>query len=295
MIRSLKRLGNATLRRMPLVWSRAIRIRHYTGRWPQVSNPVGLNDKINWRILYDRREIWHWTCDKLLSKEYAVRRSPGILLPDVLWVGTDLRELAELGLEGRWILKANRSSNDVIVGSGAPNIAALAAEVATWNDFQWRDLGEFAYGYAAPVLLLERWLGDTDEPPMDYKIHVYDGVARFVQIHRNRFAGHRASMFTRDWVRIESSQSHAIPDEITLPRPARLDEMLGRAEQIAEGFDYIRVDFFETPEGVWFGETTPYSWSGTRPFSPESVERELGRYWTLPDLSGSQEQGEPVG
>lgn len=285
MMRVIKKLGHATLRVLPLPMSRAIRIRYYTGRWPRMKSPIGLNDKINWRIIHDHRAIWDWTCDKLASKGHAAQRSPGILIPSVLWVGEDVRELANLNIEGRWILKANRSSKNVIVGSGTPDVEALKAEVATWNDFQWRDLGESAYAHAEPVLLLERWLGESDEPPMDYKIYVYDGVARFVHVHRNRFVAHRSSIFTREWERIDASQTHILPDEITLPRPTRLDELLRRAEQIGAGFDFMRVDLFETNEGVWFGETTPYSWSGIRPFSPDSFERELGSYWTLPDLS----------
>lgn len=255
-----------------------------TGAWPRVKDPRGINEKVNWRILYDQRDIWDWTCDKLVSKQWAARLSPGILIPEVIWSGTDLDELRDLGLDGRWILKSNRSSKDVVLGEGAPDIDELARVVARWDDFQWRYLGESAYGHAADVAVLERWIGDSPEPPQDYKIFVFDGVARFVHVHRARFSGHRASLYTRDWERVDCWQTHILPDEHDVPVPQHLQEMLRRAEEIGRGFDFIRIDLYDTAEGVWFGETTPYSWSGFRPFLPESFELELGSYWTLPDL-----------
>jgi hypothetical protein len=249
-----------------------------------LSDPRGINEKLNWRILYDRRAIWDWTCDKLRSKHEAARRSPGILIPEVLWSGSDVRELAGLGLEGRWLLKSNNSSKDMIVGEGAPNVSEISTAVAAWQDFQLSHLGEWAYGRAARVLLVERWIGESPDPPVDYKVFVYAGVARFIHVHRSRFSGHRASLYDREWNRIPCRQAHILPDEQDVPAPPHLDELLARAEQIGAGFDSIRVDLFDTEDGVWFGETTPYSWSGFRPFTPESVELELGSYWTLPDL-----------
>lgn len=279
-----KAAAHAILRALPLRWSRAIRYRYYHGSWPDLKNPVGINEKIHWRVLFDQREIWDWTCDKVRSKIEAQRRSPGILVPEVIWSGTDPHELSDLALDGRWIFKSNRSSKDVFIGDGPPDPAELVDFMKRWDDFQWKDLGESAYAHAAPVAVVERWISDSPEAPLDYKVFVYDGVARYIHVHRARFSGHRSSLFTRDWVRVASRQSHIVPDEIDLPKPEHLAELLTRAEQIGAGFDFVRVDLYDTADGVWFGEVTPYSWSGFRPFTPASVEVELGSYWTLPDL-----------
>lgn len=284
MRRQVKKLGWVLLGALPAVLSRAIIIRRKSGRWPRLRDPRGLNDKINWRILHDHRALWDWTCDKLAAREHASRLSPGILLPEVLWSGTDVREIASLPIDGRWILKSNSSSRDVIIGQGRPDVEDLAGQVAAWDDdFQDRALREYAYRHARRLVVMERWLGATDEAPVDYKIYVFHGVAKYIQVHRNRFIGHRTSIFTPAWERVDAGQSHIKADEITVERPERLDELLARAEQIAAPFDFLRVDLYETPDGVWFGETTPYSWSGTRPFWPEAFELELGSYWTLPD------------
>ncbi len=281
---ALKRVGWRAVGLLPTSWARAVIVRHRSGRWPNLRNPQGINDKINWRIVYDHRPIWDWTCDKLAAKKVAAERSQGILIPEVLWTGTDLRELADLPISGRWILKPNSSSHDVLPGQGQPDIAALLEATRDWNHaFTDHGLREYAYRHAQRVFVLERWIGSSDEPPADYKVFVFDGVAKAVQVHRNRFEGHRSSLYTRDWQRLLARQWHIKPDEIDVPRPEHLEEILRRAEEIGAGFDSIRVDLYDTAEGVWFGETTPYSWSGTAPFIPMEVELELGSYWTLPD------------
>ena len=70
-----------------------------------------------------------------------------------------------------------------------------------------------------------------------------------------------------------------------LPRPEHLEKLVSIAERIATDFEFLRVDLFDTAEGVWFGEATPYPWSGLVPMLPASFEREAGSFWTLPVLS----------
>lgn len=271
---------------IPLTWSRSLRYFKHAGRWPSLRNPRGINEKINWTILYDHRDKWDWTCDKLLSRERAADLSPGILVPTVLWAGSNLSDLADVRIEGRWILKSNSSSQDIVVGSGQPDIAALERAVREWDvSFQWRVNGERAYRFGRPLLVLEKWITEVAEPPIDYKVFVFHGTARFIHAHSTRFSGHRASVYTRDWAWLpDVRQNHIDPHAEPLPEPPHLAELLRRAEQIGAQFEFIRVDLYDTEEGVWFGETTPYSWSGMRPFLPDSFELELGSYWTLPDL-----------
>lgn len=280
----LRRAAKALLPLLPLTASRAIRFRAHATHWPRLRTPLGLNEKINWRILYDRRSIFDWTCDKLESKRRAAELSPGILLPEVLWSGEDLSELAGIAVEGRWIMKSNSSSQDVIVGEGTPDIDLIAVRIARWKtDFQWKVNGERAYAHARRAVILERWISESSEPPNDYKVLVYEGVARYVHVHTTRFTGHEASLYTREWAFLDGVRQHHIPPNTApVPRPPHLEEILYRAEQIAAGFDFMRVDLYDTEEGVWFGETTPYAWSGFRPFIPDAVERELGSHWHLP-------------
>ena len=271
---------------LPLTWSRSIRYFFHARRFPNLTEPKGLNEKVNWRVLNDHREFWVWTCDKIAMKQHASELAPTVLIPRVLWAGMDLTELDDLQVEGRWILKPNNGSGQVIAGSGQPNVEQLERDVARWDRaFQWRTLGETAYLGASPVIVLEEWIGTDENPPDDYKFFVYDGVVRFVHAHDGRLGTHRASMYSPDWERLDANQRGILPHEHDLARPAHLEQMIEIAGDLGRDFDFIRIDLFDTPEGVWFGEFTPYPWSGSRPFNPDSFERLAGDYWVLPKAS----------
>jgi hypothetical protein len=84
----------------------------------------------------------------------------------------------------------------------------------------------------------------------------------------------------RDWQRrYWYLTTPARPD--ILPRPECLDELIALAERVAAGYDHVRVDFFETGDGLRIGEITLYSWSGLLPFRPAEADAILGSYWSI--------------
>lgn len=278
-------LRTGVLDLLPLPFTRSLRYAWHGRRWPDLTNPQGLNEKILWRVLNDQRDLWTWTCDKLAMKRGAAERAPHVLIPRTLWSGMDLSELGNVDLPERWILKPNNGSGQVIPGRGVPDVLDLELRVGRWDRaYQWRTLGELAYLRADPVLLVEEWIGDEDDPPDDYKLFVFDGDVKFIHAHTGRFEGHRASLYRPDWGFVDARQSDILPHESPLARPEHLEQMIDVAERIGAGFDFIRIDLFVTERGVWFGETTPYPWSGGSPFFPIGFEREAGSYWTLPNL-----------
>jgi hypothetical protein len=119
-------------------------------RLPRVRNPITFHEKINWRILKDRREILAWTCDKLAMKDYVSEaqgaKARGVRIPRTLWVGTDVRELANVKLPERWVLKPNhRSGAQIFFGHGQPEIATLERITQSWlRPFEESRLHEWA-------------------------------------------------------------------------------------------------------------------------------------------------------
>ena len=51
-------------------------------RIPHFGRPVTFSDKINWRMLNDRRPLLEWTCDKLAMKDHVLKEAPaGLHVP----------------------------------------------------------------------------------------------------------------------------------------------------------------------------------------------------------------------
>lgn len=268
--------------KLPVAVRRQILFAWSNQRFPHFRNPATFNDKVNWRILNDRRPVLEWTCDKLAMKEHA-RRVPGVHLAATLWTGTDLRELAAASLPEHWILKPNHRSGLVHFGNGQPDIEQLSAATASWlRPVQAEDLGEWAYSRARPLLLAEEIIGTPGAPPPDYKFFVFDGAVAAVQVDVGRYAAHQRRLYRPDWSPLEVRYG-GLPIAPVQPPPAGLDRMLTAAEQLSAGFEFVRIDLYDIGGEVYFGEFTPYPCGGLARFVPAAFDTELGARWTLPE------------
>jgi hypothetical protein len=256
-------------------------------RLPRFNKPESFNDKVNWRIINDRRPLIEWTCDKLAMKERA-RGVPGLLIPKTLWVGTDLLALAAAELPEHWVLKPNNRTGLVYFGTGRPEIAKLEQRTAGWlRAKESNNLAEWAYSKARPLLLAEELIGVPGSPPTDYKFFVFEGEVAAIQVDVNRHSSHQRRLYLPDWTPLEvRSGVYRLPP--VQPPPAGLDRMLAIAGELGSEFDFIRIDLYSASGGIYFGEFTPYPGSGLERLVPTSFDRNLlGPKWKLPNLGSS--------
>ncbi|MGV0852501.1 ATP-grasp fold amidoligase family protein [Mycolicibacterium phlei] len=255
-------------------------------RFGNFRNPRTFNEKVNWRILYDRRDRIVAACDKLRMKEMARAAYPGddLRIPETYWAGTDLREAPDLTTMPPWVLKPNHNSGYALFGPDPDtDLAALQRQTRDW----WRrtplELGEWGYSGARPLLLLEERIPTPDgEPPADYKFFVFDGRVELIQVTRGRFESATATFLDADWNRLPVRwRISPVADE---PRPAELDAMLQVAKTLGADWDFIRIDLYAVDGQVWFGEYTPYPGGGLLRYTPRRFDDEQGRHWRLPSL-----------
>lgn len=285
--RRLRGTARSTVYRLPVGIERRLLFLYYNRRLPHFGRPVSFSDKVNWRILNDRRPLLEWTCDKLAMKEYAEKAGlERLRVPRTFWSGSDLDELRTVGLPAHWVLKPNHRSGLVYFGSGQADPRELASVTATWLDpFESSKLREWAYAKARPVFLVEELLGPPGSPPPDYKIFVFDGEPDLIEMV-NRYDGNQQRMYRTDWSPLDLLYG---PQEIApiAPRPPDLDLMLEIARQLGKPFDFIRVDLYDVAGSIVFGELTPYPCGGLERFRPASFDVELGEKWRLPALRPS--------
>ena len=119
---------------------------------------------MQWRIINDRRPIMSWAADKLSQKAYVRSElergglNSVMRLPEVYWVGTDIRELQAIAhrLPARWALKPNHSSGrfklfdtrvrpidwDDLV---KPSVNVITPNPKTSGGARWNYLAAWAY------------------------------------------------------------------------------------------------------------------------------------------------------
>lgn len=253
----------------------------------RLKNPRTFTEKVSWRMVYDRRDLLKPTCDKKAMKTLAADRAGGLVrIPRTIWSGTDLDELTTIELPEHWVLKPNHRSGLVHIGHGAPRPDQLAAKTVGWLDeVNWSEYGEWAYSHAERSLLVEEFIGVPGEIPVDFKFEVFDGVVRAAWVHLGRFSDFRGFAVDRDFQRLAvQGPNKDLHEGEVFDKPGNFDAMVQAAERIAAGFDYLRVDLYNTRDHVWFGETTPYPANGTLTIRPPSFDYAWGSYWKLPQL-----------
>jgi hypothetical protein len=274
-------LPRGVVHRLPLRLKRAVLYREAHGRWPR-RRPRTFTEKVNWRVVHDRRPLIGRLGDKLAMRDHAAEVLPSLHIPSLLWSGTDVGALAAAALPERWVLKPNHGTMRVHIGAGRPDVAELRRITTGWLDEPlYRSRGEWVYSQARRVLLVEEFLG-SGEPPADYKCLVFGGRVALVQVDTGRFADHRRRLYTRDWTPVDVAED--VAPGPPAPPPATLPRMLEVAEALGAAFDFVRVDLYDVDGEVWFGELTPYPGGGLDRFDPVLDER-LGALWQLPPRS----------
>jgi hypothetical protein len=285
--RSLRGAAGSLVYRLPVGLERRLLFVYHNRKLPHFSKPVTFSDKVNWRILNDRRPLLEWTCDKLAMKEYAENAGLDRLrVPRTIWSGSDLGELRAVDLPEHWVLKPNHRSGLIYFGHGQADPQELSAVTATWLDtFESSKMREWAYATARPMFLVEELLGPPGSPPPDYKIFVFDGEPDLIEMV-NRYDGNQQRLYRADWTPLEVLYGPQGIAPVAPPPPA-LDRMLEISRDLGKPFDFIRVDLYDLYDvdgSIVFGELTPYPCGGLERFRPASFDVELGRKWRLPTL-----------
>jgi hypothetical protein len=267
--------------RLPLRLKRAVLYREAHGRRPR-RPPQTFTEKIDWRVVHDRRPLIGRLGDKLAMRAYATDICRAVRIPAVLWSGTDVAALGDIDLPDRWVLKPNHGSMRVHIGTGRPDVAELRRITTGWLDEPlFRTRGEWVYSQARRLLLVEEFLGSGD-PPVDFKFLVFGGRVELVQVDTGRFGDHRRRLYTPDWTPVDVAEAVA-PGPVT-PPPTSLARMLEVASVLGAAFDFVRVDLYDVDGEIWFGELTPYPGGGLDPFDP-ALNARLGALWSLPPRS----------
>jgi len=254
------------------------------GRCVNMDQPRTMTEKINWRKIEQRDPRFTAYSDKVEVKKLIGELVGVDHVVPTLWVGNSPDDLPFDSLEPPYVIKTTHSTNNNIFIRCESDIdrSSIRARLQSWLDHDHAIvLREWAYRAIPRRIMVERMLlTDTGRVPDDYKFFVFGGRVRFVQFDHDRFGDHTRAFFDADWHRLPVAVLYPpYPGEVR--RPERFDEMFAVAETIGRGFDFVRVDLYETEEGVHFGETTFYPGGGLDRFEPAEWDAEFGRHWQI--------------
>jgi hypothetical protein len=275
---------NLSVRDLLPDWAVAIRAwRKAQGPFPSIFRPRTFNEKILHRILFDRRPILTEFADKAAVRRYVEQRLGPEILPELYHLTSDPGTIPFDDLPRRFVAKPTHGSGwvELVPDKFTLDRDALIRTCRDWlGQSLYRMTREWAYKHIEPRIMIEEYIDDgSAAEPSDYKLFVFDGVVEFIHIDVGRFGDHRRRLFTPQWQEMDVSFGGAANVVGEVPRPAHLAAMIRAAEILGRDVDFVRADFYDTGERLYFGELTMTPGCGHNRFHPRAFDRYLGGRW----------------
>lgn len=117
----------------------------------------------------------------------------------------------------------------------------------------------------------------------DYKIHCFNTGEKVILVckNRNTDVGLTEDFFSAKWEHIDIRRPEHPNDSEIIPPPSKLNEMLELADKLSKGFPFVRTDFYQINDKVYFGELTLFPAAGVVGFIPSEWDVKLGEYLDL--------------
>lgn len=261
------------------------RFRETLGYSPDLAAPRTFCEKITWLLLRYRPPRLIPLADKYEVRAFVQDRIGAAHLVETLGLYERAADVDWDALPDAFVLKATHGSKWNLL---CPDKARLdrdraRTEMARWlsRNFYWYGR-EWIYRDLPPRIIAERFLRAADgQPPADFKFFCFAGEPRLVQVDADRFRNHRRSFYSPDWIRLPATMTYP-PIEEPVPPPVRLGEMLHVCRQLARDLPFVRVDLYDCPARVVFGEMTFLPGRGIEPFEQEEYNRQVGDWIHLP-------------
>lgn len=213
--------------------------------------------------------------------------APQIAFPELYWWSERADELPFDALPSAFVLKANHGSgfNLLVPDKRSVSRASLVALARRWLRSDFTHVGrEWAYRNVRRAIYAEELLPcDGALPPPDFKLFVFGGKVRVIQVDEGRGVRHTQALYDERWRFFEGTV--AAEQGPPRPPPKSLDAMVAAAEAASAGVDFVRADFYDAGGRACFGELTNYPNKGVSRFRPATLDTRFGECLRLDDAT----------
>jgi len=259
----------------------------HLGYIPHIRHPRSFNEKMMNRKVYRWKEIPPELADKYAVREYVAKTIGPQYLASLHGVYDSPDDIDFAKLPESFVIKATHGSDMNIIVHNRQDFdetairkkcrRMLADRFGLLSNESW-------YLGIKPRLIVEGFIQETGRDlPLDYKLFMFSGEPRFIQVNIRQPQGLTLSFYDAAWKRQEWGLK-GYPQGIDIPRPKQFNAMADVARKLAGGFDFIRIDLYAPDENtILFGEMTFAPNAGIKPFTPDnSADFEIGKLWQIP-------------
>ena len=249
-----------------------------------LKKPKTFNEKLQW--LKINRKVDQ---DTLLVDKYEVKQIIGNRFGNKYIIPTYgiYKKFSEINfdkLPEKFVMKTTHQSGGVIICKNKSSLDIDSAKriinKKLKNNLYYWGL-EWPYKNVKPRIIIEEYIGNGDDVK-DYKLMCFNGKVKcsFVCSGRNTPKGLHIDFYDQNWELMPFTRHYPNSGQYT-PKPYNYELMVSLAEEISKDMPFVRIDFYEINNKVYFGEITFYPGCGFEEFSPREWDRVLGDWIVL--------------
>lgn len=257
---------------------------------PDLSNPRSFNEKLLWLKINDHNPNYTNMVDKVEVKKYISEKIGSEFLIKTLGVYEKFDDINFSELPERFVIKCNHNSGGVVVCNNKEKLDFGALKKSFDNMINknyYLSSREWPYKNVLPKIIIEENLQKEGEIAQinDYKLMCFNGKVRcsFVCSNRTKESLY-VNFYDRDWSPMPFER-HYHKNPIEIEKPSGYEKMVELAEKLSVGIPFVRVDFYQCNERIYFGELTFYPGGGIEEFHPDIWDYKLGEWLDLSAVS----------
>lgn len=258
------------------------------GRKLNLNNPETFNEKLQWLKLYNRKPEYTKMVDKYLVRDYVKEKIGEEYLIPLLGVWDDPEKIDFDELPMQFVLKCNHNSGlgmCICKDKNSLDINKVKEELKKGiNQNYYLTSRECPYKDVPRRIIAEKYMVDESGYELkDYKFYCFDGKVKLVMINSDRMSSEKtkANYFDENYQPLDFVWGYENA-EIPPQKPEKFEEMKYLAEKLSEGISHVRIDFYQTPSGIYFGEITFFDGSGFDAIEPIEWDYKIGSWIKLP-------------
>ena len=258
------------------------------GKKLNLYNPKTFNEKLQLLKINDRNPRYINMVDKYEVKKY-IESTIGLEYVILTFgIYNSFQEINFEKLPKRFVIKCTHNSGGVVVVNDKDkiNIKDLERKFNRMLKKNFFYVGrEWPYKNIVPRIIIEENIQEEDskEQIKDYKIMCFNGEPKcsFVCSNRNAESGLCVNFYDYNWKPMPFER-HYPKNKQEIEKPSQYNKMLELAKKLSKDIPFVRVDFYQKGEQIYFGELTFYPGSGMEEFTPDEWDEKLGKWIELP-------------
>ncbi len=258
--------------------------RYITHHKLNLNNPIRYTEKLQYLRLYV------YPKDDLVSKcasrdgvrEYIKELGFEKYLIPIYGVFDNFDEIDFSILPNKFVMKCTHACafNKIVLDKNNLDIKKLRKQFNKWLKINYGNKTvEKHYSKIKSRIIIEQYIGDENNLPLEYKIHVFNGIAKSLYVVSGRGKDIRYNNYYIDWTPFDGSQFNGWKKtNYPLNKPDNFDEMVFLAESLAKNFPFVRVDLYNINGKIYFSEMTFTPAKGTLILDDDKCDFEMGKW-----------------